>query len=224
MVSILPSWIQQRRDIPKQFEDMPVDLQQIITEIYQLTDCLNSKSFIPRMEPFSYQAMLLSFWYRLVPYRPLNDPSPVDLIEDAVHIGMIAFMITTLLQFGRRKILAYPFVAIRMKNTLEMLLSSSAADKALTTWLLFVGGLSVLSKSDQDWAADNIRRITDEMGIHDWVAVRELLGQFPWINTLHDESARALWNSVSDNTELCSTKELKKVSTEAQNTNALEFL
>lgn len=224
MLSILPSWVKNHRDIPRQFETVPAELQQIIMEIFQLTDCLNNNSFSPRLEPFSYQATLLSFWYRLIPYRPLNDTGSVDLIEDAVHLGMISFMITTLLQFGRRKILAYPFVAERMKGTLARLLSNTSADKALTIWLFFVGGLSVLDKKDQEWAAGNIRKIAHEMGINSWVRVRELLGRFPWINTLHDESARALWKSAPIGAESCTQKDVKTITTEDYNTDTLSFL
>lgn len=84
-------------------------------------------------------------------------------------------------------------------------------------WLLHIGGISVLAgPEEQKWLAPKVQELAwGVMGILDWevtqgiqgiqgiqggacggMGVKECLLRFPWVDSLHSEPGRAMWDSL----------------------------
>jgi hypothetical protein len=169
-------------------------LQQILVDVTGISSLLNRKNIDFRLDSDMLQEIIVSVGYRLVHFHSLCEPPLENRLESVCHIGLTAFMTTMFLQFGRRRYLKYGLVAQCARKIIEEGLDEGDGDVML--WLLFVGGISVLDGVGQTWLASKIRRVAKALGIRDWDALHRCLVKFPWIDSVHDEAGKMLWESV----------------------------
>ncbi|EGZ76383.1 hypothetical protein NEUTE2DRAFT_98137 [Neurospora tetrasperma FGSC 2509] len=142
-------------------------------------------------------------------------------IESAIHLGLIALTTTLFLQFGRRRFLRYELVKDCMTKLISEwnYCSSSSSSSSSSSppaenvenqtllWLLHIGGISVLAgPEEQKWLAPKVQELAwGVMGILDWEesgsgsssgGVKECLLRFPWVDSLHSEPGKAMWDSL----------------------------
>ncbi|CCC06300.1 hypothetical protein SMACR_00517 [Sordaria macrospora] len=152
--------------------------------------------------------------------RPPPPQTKQTRIESAIHLGLIALTTTLFLQFGRRRFLRYELVRDCMttlisdwdyhstspSNTSEN--PADSVEKQTLLWLLHIGGISVLAgPEEQKWLAPKVQELAwGVMGVLEWegtgthggcgMGVKEYLLRFPWVNSLHSEPGRAMWDSL----------------------------
>lgn len=169
-------------------------LRQVLVDATNVACLFNRADTNLKLNPAVYQEIIISIGGRLVGFHPLGDPPLTMKLEAAYHIGLIVFLTTMFIQIGRRRFLKYGLVGQCLKNLIHSGLDED--DNDLLLWLLFIGGISVLGGSEQSWVIVRIRTMTTLMGLGSWTELRNHLGRFPWIGSLHDCAGRALWNAA----------------------------
>jgi len=183
-------------DLPKAFRDFPSGLSQLIVDVTDLSHLLNRSPAGPRLEPYAFQATMISLFNRLIQFRFLKSQPATDAMEDAVHLGLMAFMTTLLLFFGRRQQLPYELLSKRLITSLQKIRDSCPDELPVALWLLIVGSISVFDQVGKAWSAEEIKTIARDMAVESWDSLRGAIGRFPWIRALHDQRARIFWEST----------------------------
>ncbi|KAL4918203.1 hypothetical protein BDW62DRAFT_210677 [Aspergillus aurantiobrunneus] len=132
---------------------------------------------------------IILFGYCLLQISPLNSSSESDAsltsnmnaLEDAVHLGLIAFLVTFLRGLDHR-IADQSLLSHRLRLAIQKLLlcvqegpESQAVDNVLL-WTLFIGTV----------------HCNQAVGLSTWENVKQVLANFPWVNALHDRTGITL--------------------------------
>lgn len=143
----------------------------------------------PKLDGFLLHNSLIILGYRLLHISPLNGPRPNKHIDNAVHLGLLAFIMTflrgldgtlpetTILSELVRSVAQSPF-----GNALEM--------QELLLWVLFIGHNSVFAPLDDTWLIPKTTRTMHALGLHTWEDVAQVVARFPWVNALHDKASQ----------------------------------
>lgn len=169
-------------------------LADILEDVTKVAHVFNSSGPDFRMDPSVFQELIISIGYRLVHFRPLNEQRPSKWIDAAYHIGLITFVSTLYLQMGPRRSLKYKLVGKYLRDVIDQ--AAPTIDSDVVLWLLLLGAISVISDLDRVWFAVKLQECSCMLAIDDWDTLHEHLSRFPWIQSLHSESAKALWLSV----------------------------
>lgn len=149
-----------------------------------------------KLDPLDFQEIMISVLYRLSCARPptADDPNTGDSHEELLHIGLLAFSSTCLFNVGPNKKLPYESLERRFRDTLLQVASLKQSSKhSLLFWLLFIGGISALRKTDEEWIKPQIQATATLLNIKSWESAKQHLSKYPWIDSWHDEPARGLW-------------------------------
>ena len=165
-------------------------LQQIFLDISNVTSFFN-QGF--RMAPHVLHETILSVGYRLLRYQIIAGPLVGTKLESVAHIALTALLTTLFLQIGRRRFLQYGLVGQHLKDIVDSGLDGE--DPEVVLWLLFLGGISVVSERDESWLSRRIKETARSAGLQNWASLHNSLVQFPWIGSLHDIDAERLWYS-----------------------------
>lgn len=172
-------------------------LQRILQDANEVTRLLNKDASGLGMEPVAIQEFIVSVGYRLVRVHTLNGPPLENKLAGAYHIGLIAFITTLFLQSGGRHFLRYKLVARCLESVIERRLSLDEEDQDIMLWLLFIGGISVLTEEENDsWLLLRITSVVQMADVKSWTQLQQRLAQFPWISSIHDEPGAALWRTA----------------------------
>ena len=149
----------------------------------------------PRLRGTSWQEILISVLYRLLDAYPLDDESPLGVIDSAIHAGLICLMTTMMIRGSPLHHQYYKLLRRRMFNALAAL---GNADSELKFWLCFVGGASVFdTEADWKWLGTQITRLSSRLGLTTLKDARLVLMKFPWVRYFHDEaSGSVFWNAL----------------------------
>ncbi|KAF4501471.1 double substrate-specificity short chain dehydrogenase reductase 2 [Fusarium agapanthi] len=63
-------------------------------------------------------------------------------------------------------------------------------------WLLILGGISVPARDGREWLVEALREQASLLGIMTWEQVKECLVRVPWMDAIHDQPGRKLWDQV----------------------------
>ncbi len=137
--------------------------------------------------------IVISICCCLIRFRPLQSPKPECKREAAYHTGLITFMTTLCLQWDNRRNQAYDLISRRLKEVL--LEDFDARDGDLLLWLLFIVSLW-FSTTRSHWLILRMRILAVQLDIDNCSRIRDSICEFPWINGLHDQTGRAVWDLV----------------------------
>lgn len=165
-------------------------LRHILWDVMSVTALFNNLPADKTLDISMFLEIVLSICCRLIRFRPLQSPKPESRREAAYHIGSIVFMTTLFLQWDNRRIQEYDLISLRLREALEDELD--AYDGDLFLWLLFIASLW-FSTTDRHWLVLKIRMSTVRLGIDRWAQLLDRFCNFPWINNLHDQAGRAVW-------------------------------
>lgn len=80
-------------------------------------------------------------------------------------------------------------------TNLEFMLGACAR---ICIWVLFMAGSAAESMSDERaWFVGRLRMVLVSEAIYDWIAVRDILNSYLWLNSAQDEAAMRLWDEIS---------------------------
>jgi hypothetical protein len=176
---------------------LSADLRILLIDITELSRLVNDASVTarPKLCGFPFHDNVLLFGYRLISYSPLGGPRPSSHLENIVHLGLTAFVVTFLRGFDRQ-LLKLPILAELIRTATQQHYDAQQGQELLL-WTLFIGAASVFKQSDDAWLKPKTRQTMHNLGLQKWEDVNVILIQFPWINAVHDEAAQKLWHSLS---------------------------
>ncbi|EXJ79038.1 hypothetical protein A1O3_08539 [Capronia epimyces CBS 606.96] len=178
-------------DCRSRFDGIDPCLRQILLDVTNIASLFNMDY---KMDPHTFQEVIVSLGSRLVRFHPLSGPPLEGRLESACHVGLITFVTTFFLQCGRRRFLKYGLVGQHLRQVIDRGLDKQ--DDDLMLWILFIGGTSVLADRDHAWLMPKIQRTLRSLSIETWAGLHQCLVLFPWVNSLHDEAAKALWDAA----------------------------
>lgn len=177
------------------------DLREILLDVTSLTSLINSIPADQTLDVNTFQEMVISICSRLIRFHPLLSSKGESDIEAAYHIGLTVFMMTLFLQHDGRRILRYELVSLRLKAVLDRGLDE--LDNDLVLWLMLIGGIWIAGDADELWLVLRISRLGRRLGINSWTEVQGSINKFPWINAIHDQPGRAVWDSAYQSYPRC---------------------
>ncbi|KAL6237333.1 hypothetical protein BDW75DRAFT_204416 [Aspergillus navahoensis] len=188
-------------------KSLRTSLWTVFSNMRSLADLLNDACAGYRQklgaEEFHNTIMLLGF--RLLHISPLDVSHEPDAcfklgmgpLEEAVHLGLIAFLVTFLRGLDHR-VADKPLLSYRLRLVIEKLLSStergegSMIIKRVLIWMLFVGAVVTFKPSDDEWLIPTTNTAVNTLGLSSWKDVKEALAGFPWVDSVHDRSGIVL--------------------------------
>jgi len=131
-------------------------------------------------------------------YRLLSwiDPSSAEeqssVIQQSILFGAVIH-IKTLLPEPPVRGIDYTVMISNLKRYL--LRVDICSGIALVVWLLFIGGCAA-DNHDRAWFSARLLSVIDQRGINKWKDVKKILLNFWWVESLHEEPRRQLWEEV----------------------------
>lgn len=181
-----------------QYIPVEPDLYDIFSDVMSICMFLNNAAPGSVLDIVVFEEILVSGCYRLLQFRCLNLSRLHSDLQSAYHFGLIIFMMTTFLQCHKNRIMNHALLSACIKDTLDQDWQDIGDESIF--WLMMLGGIWVFGDVDGGWLAPKIRRLAHALGIDAWDDVQRTVCKFPWINDIHDDLARRLWNEVqSDN-------------------------
>jgi len=156
----------------------------------------NSGVAAKKLGAHAFQDLITTTCYRLLEIRPIGaSRSDMHPVANTVHLALISFMTTFLVQIGRQRRPRYELLARKFMKALDNPKFRAAVDPATHLWLLVIAGVSVFNKDDRVWLQPRLSEAAEQFGCTDWTFARRLLGKYPWIGDLHDQPASEIWAS-----------------------------
>ncbi|CAG9981904.1 unnamed protein product [Clonostachys byssicola] len=113
-----------------------------------------------------------------------------DLLGECFRLGMLAFL-ATLFQVPRTPC-SYPYLEARLKEACQSI-ETTPDRQDILMWLLMVGAMTVY-KPEEPWLRD--RWLSDVLP-STWAKARGRLQNIVWINALHDQPGRQVFDVMS---------------------------
>jgi hypothetical protein len=172
------------------------ELRGVLVDLLSVTRLFNDSRTFVRLDPYSYQDILISVCYRLLHRYQLAGDGPENDNENACYLGLLALATTLLFQYGRSRRLQYDLLAGKLRIIIGRVLSNRSVEETTLLWLLFTGGISVFNTTDLEWLVPQIKAILSSLHIHDWLAARDKIKTLPWIDVCHDKPGKELWQAA----------------------------
>ncbi|KAH7202254.1 hypothetical protein DER44DRAFT_887277 [Fusarium oxysporum] len=141
-----------------------------------------------------FQEVLISICYRLLRFRTIGESRLKHDIQSAYHIGLSLFMISIYFHNKQDRMARPGLITALVKEVTESILDDSEDEFAF--WLLTLGGISVPRNDDREWMVEKLRDLASMLGVMNWEQAKDCLAIFPWMNAIHDEPSRKLWDLV----------------------------
>ena len=143
---------------------LSADLQNLLLEITDLAWLVNDASAKdrPKLNGFPFHENLLLLGYRLVHISPLGAPRPLSHVENMVHLGLTAFIITFLRGFDRR-IPDIPILSELARSATQENFDNEQENQEVLLWTLFIGALLIFRQPDDAWLIPKTTR-----AMHTW--------------------------------------------------------
>lgn len=178
-----------------QYDRINTDLQDILIDVKRFATLFNEPPPHQTLDISTFLEIVISICCRLIRFRQLKTPKPKCKKEAAYHIGLITFMTTLFLQWDNRRIQEYDLISRRLREVLDEDFDVHD-DGDLLLWLLFIASLWFETTSSSHWLVLRIRVLAVRLETDSWARVRNSICKFPWINVLHEETGRVVWDLV----------------------------
>jgi len=164
------------------------DLQSLFMDITDLVQLLNDAGagHRPKINCYTFHETLILLGYQIVDLSPLGGPRPKNRLENAVHLGLTAFILTFMRGLDHKIIdapLLYNAARIAAQESFD-----DEENQEVLLWLLFIGGASIFTQLDDIWLIVKTKAIMQTLGLHTWRDVSQTLAKFPWVSAVHDNA------------------------------------
>ena len=139
--------------------------------------------------------------HRIMTLLPMDDllDTPFPYIYEACRLTGIIYGIAVIFPIPNAYDVLKQLVE-RLQTAIEMsrIESLGAAFADLYLWMLILGGIAALDKSERCWYAGQLLGFARRSGVRDWSAVKVAIGDFLWLESACDPGGRKLWSEVLD--------------------------
>ncbi|KAE9380886.1 hypothetical protein N431DRAFT_396161 [Stipitochalara longipes BDJ] len=178
---------------------LSTDLQEVLSDSLILTYALNNHDKLPmKLDAYSLQRTVMLISYRLIQISQLASPPLATDLENMLHIALTAFTTTLFLGFGSTDLKA-PLLAALLRQLAQRYLPGDAECQKIFLWALFIERASVFNDLDDRWISPKVRKLIMTMNLHTWADVKNFLSTFPWIDSVHGQNGRELWEKSEVN-------------------------
>lgn len=177
---------------------LSADLQRLLRDVTDLAWLVNDTSVKhrPKLNGYPFHDNLVMLGYRLVQINPLGGPRRMSHVENVVHLGLTAFIISFLRGFDRR-IPEIPILCELARSAAQDSFGNEQENQELLLWILFVGAASIFKHLDDAWLIPKTNQAIQTLDLHSWEDLVRTLVKFPWVNAVHDTAGQELWNRVT---------------------------
>lgn len=182
----------QRSQLFKQLSD---DLQNLVMDIAGLAWLLNNASagLQPKVNDLKFHYTILLLGYRLVRFSPLGGARPTSHLENTIHLGLMAFIMTLLRKLDL-SITGVSLVSGPIRSAAQEEWDNQRENQELLLWILFIGGVSIFNQVDDIWLIPKILQTSHVLDLHNWEDITRSLRKFSWVSTIHAKAGQALWS------------------------------
>ncbi|KAL4910129.1 hypothetical protein BDW74DRAFT_173596 [Aspergillus multicolor] len=183
------------------------DLWTIFSDMRSLAMLLNNADAGHRqkLDAVGFHNTIMLLGFRLLHIGPLDTStdsgtcpnSSMSILEEAVHLGLVAFLVTFLRGLDHR-VADKPLLSSRLRLAIQKM--SSAAEEGaggefmqrVLLWMLFIGAVVVFKPSDDEWLIPTTNNTMKALGLSSWDEVKKTSIRFPWVHAIHDRAGMVL--------------------------------
>jgi hypothetical protein len=180
------------------FKELNVDLREILLDITNFAQLINiaSAGIRPKLNAQSFHEIILMLGYRLVQISPLSERRPTCGSENAIHLGLMAFIMTFFP--GLDGMLGdMPLLYKLARSAAEDTLGNERENQEIILWVLFMGGASIFGQADDVWLVPRTVQTLQALDLHTWEDVYQTLVKLPWVSTVHDKAGETQWHKAT---------------------------
>ncbi|KAH8898767.1 hypothetical protein GQ53DRAFT_836819 [Thozetella sp. PMI_491] len=174
---------------------MDPKLQTIVFDVIIFSYTLNRRDYNVKLDPSDYHESVTSLLYRLIQFAPLGSPSLSSPLDNLMQLTMLAFMTTLLPEYGL-SYFKYDLLASNLRHAHRRSALGKSQDAKDMLWALFVGGISVLADSDDEWLLPSLVEICKQLDLGTWPSVLRILCDCSWVAAVHDARGQAMWKKM----------------------------
>ncbi|CVL00695.1 uncharacterized protein FMAN_10039 [Fusarium mangiferae] len=169
-------------------------LQEAFCDVIGLCRLLNEHQDEKPLDLLEFQEVLVSICYRLLQFRTIGQSRLKQDTQSTYHIGLCLFMMSVYFNNTQDRIARRGLIKTLVKEAIVSKFSEHEDD--FKFWLLILGGISVSLLDGREWFVEKLREQASLLGIITWEQAKDCLARFPWMNAIHDEPSRKLWDQV----------------------------
>jgi hypothetical protein len=160
---------------------------------------------IEKINGYIFHETLLLLAYDLIHISPLGGPRPTNHLDNIVHLGLTAFIMTFFRGLDGR-ISSIPLLADLFRSAIEEHFSSEREYQELLLWLLFIRGASIFGQMNDAWLVTKTAETMQTLNLLTWKDVAQTISKYPWVGAVHDSAGQ--WHqAVSYSTILAISSE-----------------
>ena len=165
---------------------LPVELYELATDMTCLSRMLNDANagHRPPLPARAFHGTLLLLGYRLINMHPLGQSRPDSTLENAIHLGLVAFMMPFMHRLDG-KIPDTPLLTQLLRSALET--DHDVCDTAMEAllWVMLVGWSAEFMRTANPWLVSKISKTMHLLHIDTWEDVSQRMAKYPWIEAFH---------------------------------------
>ncbi|KAF4948059.1 hypothetical protein FGADI_9924 [Fusarium gaditjirri] len=169
-------------------------LQEAFSDTMGLCRLFNKHMDEKLLNLVEFQEVLVSICYRLLGFRTINESRSKQDFQSAYHIGLSLFMISIYFHNKHHRMARPGLIESLIEEAIGSLLNNQEVE--FEFWLLTVGGFSVPVNDGRGGMVEKLREQASILGIVTWDQAKDRLSRFPWMDAIHDEPSRKLWDQV----------------------------
>lgn len=178
--------------------DFELDFVNILEDLQGLLDNANRTSATttsnrpPRMD-----SAVTMICYRFLSYAPDVDTTRHDPRE-LCRLGAQIYLQTLVYGFPSCRIFCALLVR-KLQIYLDCIDRTTGGKKVsneFIIWLMFIGGIITQEKSTKSWFVARLSHATGQLQLNSWNGVKATLMKFFWIDTIHAQPCKDLWDEV----------------------------
>ncbi|CAH0040382.1 unnamed protein product [Clonostachys rhizophaga] len=169
-------------------------LQASFLDIMSLAAFVSGRTPCPtKLQIYPFHDMIIFLGFRLLETRPLDQAELATTYESLMHLALIGFLTTFLRGLAGRASNFKAATSSLRKAILEAPIERSHFQK-LVLWSALVGRHVLFNDDDEYWLVPRLAEVSYALNLNGWGGVEEVLMDFPWIPSIHNTTAKRLWN------------------------------
>ncbi|KAF5644570.1 double substrate-specificity short chain dehydrogenase reductase 2 [Fusarium sp. NRRL 52700] len=181
----------------KKIVDLRGGLENIEDAVVAVKICrlLNKHADDKPLDLLDFQEVLVSICYRLLQFRTIGESRSKQDIQSTYHIGLSLFMMSVYFNNKQDRMARPGLIKALVEEAIDFNLNESGDE--FKFWLLILGGISVPTRDGRGWFVETLRELASLIGIMTWEQAKECLERFPWMDGIHDQPSRRLWDQYT---------------------------
>jgi hypothetical protein len=179
------------------FIKLDAELQDLAIDMTHLAWLLNDAHAgrRPALNTRAFHGILLLIGHRLIRFSPLGESRPVSHLDNAVHLGLVTFMMPFMSRFDG-SVPDNPLLSQLLRLAVQQDLSTDKTIQETLLWILLVGAASVFIQPLDEWILSLISQMMNNLHLNTWDDVYRTVAKYPWTDAYHNEPGQSLCRKI----------------------------